>query len=605
MPMTKSKKSPKNNPVSIESPKKKTKNFPSLRFISISTTIIIFLGMIIIALVTSLVALHFMFIDRIYPGILVAQTDVAGLTKTQALQKLTNQTQNRTNQKISFNYLDSNSEIQKIDFNLRGIEQNLNYSQAVDQAFEYGHSKLYFPPLNINLNFEKKLDQNLKPLTDEVNKEPIDSEIKVVGNETVVTPSQQGYVLDKDQFSKTIWQYLNQGRVANNFLPMKKVESKVDFTLASRIKKRLDLNKTSPLTLNYRESSASAQKQTFTIDFATLVSLLDLQQDDYLNQTKLQDYLKDIATGIDRPVQEPLFNFDPNSKSKVTEFSPPVTGKKLDQLKTAKLLSQALLDQSIKEITLPVETIDPKNKLTNDMGIKELIGQGQSSFEGSINNRIYNLKLATTRLNGVLVAPGETFSFLDTMGKIDASTGYKQAYVIKSGKTVLDDGGGVCQVSTTLFRTVLNSGLPVLERTAHAYRVGYYELGGYPPGFDATIFNPGVDFKFKNDTGHHVLIQAYSEGNNLYVNFYGTSDGRVAEVSRPVITNRTPPPPDLRQDDPNLKKGEVQQTEHAIEGANVVFSRKVTRDGQVLINENFKSNFRPWQAVYLVGTKEG
>ena len=169
---------------------------------------------------------------------------------------------------------------------------------------------------------------------------------------------------------------------------------------------------------------------------------------------------------------------------------------------------------------------------------------------------------------------------------------------------MLDDGGGVCQDSTTLFRAVLNAGLPVVKRTAHAYRVGYYEQG-FPPGLDATVFSPSVDFQFKNDTPSHVLIQAYTLGNSLYVDLYGTSDGRVSKISTPIVTNQTRPPPELRQDDPTLPKGTVKQVDFSAWGANVTFTRKVERNGEILINETFRSNFRPWQAIFLVGTKEG
>ncbi|MCL5935535.1 MAG: VanW family protein, partial [Firmicutes bacterium] len=190
------------------------------------------------------------------------------------------------------------------------------------------------------------------------------------------------------------------------------------------------------------------------------------------------------------------------------------------------------------------------------------------------------------------------------VGEVSAATGYKQAYVIKSGRTVLDDGGGVCQVSTTLFRAALKAGLPIPERTGHAYRVGYYEQGGFPPGMDATVFAPSVDLKFKNDTPNYLLLQAYTVANNLYIDIYGTSDGRVTSLSAPKVTNQTPPPPDLHQDDPTLPRGTVQQVDWAAWGANVSFTRKVTRGDETLVSETWNTSYRPWQAVYLVGTKD-
>src|SRR5205085_743367 len=128
---------------------------------------------------------------------------------------------------------------------------------------------------------------------------------------------------------------------------------------------------------------------------------------------------------------------------------------------------------------------------------------------------------------GVLIAPGQVFSFSKAIGEVSSFTGYKQAYVIENGKTVLGDGGGVCQVSTTLFRAALNAGLPIVERHPHAYRVQYYEEDS-GPGIDAAVYVPSVDLKFKNDTGHHILIQAYADVENLRLTFdlYGANDGR-------------------------------------------------------------------------------
>ena len=124
----------------------------------------------------------------------------------------------------------------------------------------------------------------------------------------------------------------------------------------------------------------------------------------------------------------------------------------------------------------------------------------------------------------------------------------------------MGDGGGVCQVSTTFFRAALNTGLPITERHAHAYRVGYYENDS-GPGLDATIFSPDVDLKIKNDTPGAILIQTEidKENNLLYFRLYGKKDGRTAEISPVTVTSEQPPLPPLYQDDLTLKKGVTKQ----------------------------------------------
>lgn len=325
-------------------------------------------------------------------------------------------------------------------------------------------------------------------------------------------------------------------------------------------------------------------------------------------ESKLESKIKPLSDSINKNPVNALFTF---SGGRVTAFQPSENGQAIDNVSLNKIIldkAQAVAEtggsQTI-NITVPIKTIEPQitTDKVNNMGIRELIGEGTSLFQHSIPSRVYNISLGTSKFNGILVAPDEIFSFDKVLGDVSSLTGYKQAYVIQNGKTVLGDGGGICQVSTTFFRALLNAGLPITERYAHAYRVGYYEQD-MGPGFDATIYVPTVDLKFKNDTGHYILIQTAIDYNTMQLSFflYGTKDGREVSISKPVVTNETPPPPDLYQDDPTLPKGEVKQVDFAAWGADVYFTRVVKKNGKVIISDKFVSDYRPWQAVYLRGT---
>lgn len=328
-------------------------------------------------------------------------------------------------------------------------------------------------------------------------------------------------------------------------------------------------------------------------------------QEDVLN-----DALQNLSERINIPVVDALFDF---RGGKVTAFRLSKDGREVD-LREAK----AYFDSAVKSISdttdphiviaLPVKTVKPTltTNQVNMFGIKELIGRGYSEFAHSIPGRVHNVTLAAAKLHGLLIKPGETFSFNEALGDVSATTGFQPAYVIKEGRTVLGDGGGVCQVSTTLFRAALNAGLPIVERQAHAYRVAYYEQAGYKAGLDATVFAPSVDLKIKNDTPGYILIQTKTDTKNMTLTFelYGTSDGRKAEIYNHVVGRITPPPPDLYQDDPTLKVGVIKQVDFAAWGAKASFQYKVTRGSEVLENTTFVSNFRPWQAVYLRGTAQ-
>ncbi len=327
-----------------------------------------------------------------------------------------------------------------------------------------------------------------------------------------------------------------------------------------------------------------------------------------LNIAKLDEFIESIAKTIDRPTQDAQIEF---SQGKVVKFAPARDGQKLDSdLVRAQILEKVSIDNPNLEkdivINLPVAVTRARiaNEEINTLGIKELIGKGISYFAGSIANRVYNIGLGAGRISGTIVKPGEVFSYNGAVGEVSGKTGYKQAYVISKGRTVLDDGGGICQVSTTVFRAALSAGLPVVERTAHAYRVGYYEQRGIKPGLDATVWSPAVDFKFKNDTDNHILVQSVFDSSNsrLEIDIYGTSDGRRVEMTTPVVSNVKPAPPDLYQDDPTLPKGSTKQVDFAAAGASSVFARKVFKNNTLIIDEVFKSNYRPWQAIFLVGS---
>jgi vancomycin resistance protein YoaR len=327
-----------------------------------------------------------------------------------------------------------------------------------------------------------------------------------------------------------------------------------------------------------------------------------------ISDSKINNFLGDIAQQVDRPTVNATLKFE---NGKVTEFQPAVDGQKLDleAIRNAvlnKVSVENLSNDQIISLKLPVTvtTAAVANEQINNLGIRELVGRGVSYFAGSIPNRMFNVELGSSRINGTLVGPGENFSFNKSVGEVNGATGYKQAYVISAGKTVLDDGGGICQVSTTVFRAALDAGLPIVSRTGHAYRVGYYEQHGFGPGLDATVWAPSVDFVFKNDTPHHILVQTVFDPNQakLEVDLYGTRDGRRAEISTPVVSNETAPPPEKREDDPTLPKGTVKQVDFSAWGASTYFTRKVYRGDTLISNDVFNTNYRPWQAVFLVGT---
>lgn len=322
----------------------------------------------------------------------------------------------------------------------------------------------------------------------------------------------------------------------------------------------------------------------------------------------LDDFITYSEDKYNKPAKNALFKFE---NGRVITFRADEKGLEIRATKLSQDFDSAV--QSLvkklenKQVMLTDKVIEPEVTLaqSNSYGIEQVISEGDSTFYDSIPSRVHNIILASSMFNGILVPQGKVLSFNDTVGDISSSTGYQQAYIIKDGKTVLGDGGGVCQVSTTLFRASLNAGLPIVERHAHAYRVGYYEQDS-KPGFDATVFAPYVDLKIKNDTPAAILIQTEVDENtmSLKFTFYGRKDARQIDISPVTVYDIQPPPPPLYQDDPTIKRGQTKQTDFAAWGSKVYFYYTVTKPGQTPVKTKFFSAYQPWQAVYLQGTAE-
>lgn len=194
-------------------------------------------------------------------------------------------------------------------------------------------------------------------------------------------------------------------------------------------------------------------------------------------------------------------------------------------------LYQSLLS-TLSTINLPVLTSQSPVKLaqTNSLGINELVASGESNFSGSSKNRSHNIKVGAAKFNGIILKPGEEFSFNKFLGDVDAKNGFLPELVIKRTGVVPEFGGGLCQVSSTTFRATMNAGLPITERRNHSFAVKYYA----PQGTDATIYPGFTDLKFVNNLSSDMLIWTRVEGTKLFFDFYGTKDDRTVEFDGPT-----------------------------------------------------------------------
>jgi len=250
----------------------------------------------------------------------------------------------------------------------------------------------------------------------------------------------------------------------------------------------------------------------------------------------IADFLNDLARTTNTDPQNAKLQIE---NEKVSVFSMNQNGVRLNKEKSLQIiLNYFQKNDASHELKLATDEIIPEITLDSidKLGIKSLIGEGISNFAGSPKNRIFNIKIATSRFNGILIKPGEEFSFVKILGEVDGEHGYLPELVIKRDKTEPEFGGGICQVSTTAFRAAIMSGLEITARRNHAYPVRYYN----PQGMDATVYVPKPDLRFKNNTPGYILIQTKIEGTQLIFDFFGTNDGRKISITGPKITESNP-----------------------------------------------------------------
>lgn len=489
------------------------------------------------------------------------------------------------------------------------LSKNYDFGWAVEQAWGLGRSgnpltkiservNIFFKPRMINLpiNYDNDaLDGMISKVVAKVNQEGVTAEIVMnSAGEIRIEPGIDGLIVDEEILRRLVVTALVLPGNHNVEVPTRVESAAIDSARANEALSIANRWKS-------KEMRIFRNDYNYSLSTKAIFKLIGLA-DETVNAEEIDRILSVIRPNVEVEAKNAVFNID---QDKVVEFSPEVYGVKIDEGKFREKLRLVVTSVGPSELEIPIIVIEPKIRAgdINNLGIKTLIGVGTSKFHNSIPNRIHNLTLASARLNGAIVAPGETFSLGEQIGDVSRATGYREAYVISQGRTVLGDGGGVCQVSTTLFRAALNAGLPIVERKAHSYRVHYYEedLG---PGYDATVFLPNADLKFVNDTPGHILIQTKVDPKNFSMRYeiYGTNDGRVASISAAKIYSQSAPLPAVYQDDPTLPLGTKKQVDWSAWGAKVSFDYKVTRGGEVLLDRTFYSTYQPWAAVYLVGT---
>jgi vancomycin resistance protein YoaR len=575
----------------------------------------------LVALLVWTLGYQLVYAGRIFPGVSVAGVDLSGLTPSEAAVKLHQTLSYPISGKILFRdgekaWIATPAELGMVfdpsssamtAYRLGrsgGIFQSL-----FDQIQARSHG-VYVQPVIL---FDQRVAyQYLRQIALQIDQPVREGGLSLEGTNVIATPGQIGRELKIDAtliYLGAQLQTFSDGEVP---LVIQEIQPQVIDVSAQAETARMILSQ--PLTLVVPNSGA-ASPGPFVYDVQILASLLGVQKTAdgiqvTLNTNGLSEMLQLVKSRVDRPSKNARFIFNDNTRQlEVIEESQ--SGLVVDVDASVRAINEALLRG---EHTVPLVIVEEQPRVAStatgaELGITELLWAETSYFYGSSPERIQNIQAAAARFHGVLVAPGEVFSMGETMGDVSLESGFAEALIIYGGRTIKGVGGGVCQVSTTLFRTAFFAGFPIVERYSHAYRVSYYEMtasGAIDPrlaGLDATVYFPLVDFKFKNDSPYWILMETYVNVNarTLTWKFYSTKDGRTVAWDTTGPTDVVPAPPPLFEENPELAKNEMKQVDWAANGANVTVTRTVYRNGQILFQDRLTTHYEPWRAICQYG----
>jgi len=593
----------------------------------------LFLAFIVSLLVFGLLAMVLLigfeiaYANRIYPNVYVNDIDLSGLSLEEAYSRLSEDIAYTYEGQIEITYQGQGWQATPLDLGYR-----VDLEVSAQQAYNVGRRRWLIPNLiekgrawfeGVQLSpvalYDERIAQNfINAIADEINVPVEEAALSLEGTEVIVQSGQVGRQVDVDRSLAAIAVALQA--MENISVPLVVDETPPVILDASAQAELAHKILSEPLEL-VAPAVGEFEEENWTITPDSLANLLVISRSDHeigeestyeitLNESQFTLYLNGLVSRVKVEPVNTRFMFNDDTRE-LEVIKPAVIGRNLNIQSSLDHINEQL-QAGEHTITLQFDTVTPEitDAVTGEeLGIVELVEERTTYFYGSDAARVQNIETAAAQFHGLLIPPGATFSMAQALGNISLENGYAEALIIYGGQTIQGVGGGVCQVSTTLFRTAFFAGFPIVERHAHAYRVSYYE---YDPGrirnpqwagFDATVYVPIVDLKFTNDTDHWLLMETYvyrgSEA--LTWKFYSTDDGRTVEWNTTGPRNIVDAPEPLYRENPDLQKGVIKQVDYAADGADINVTRTVYKGGSIHFSDSFFTHFRPWQEINEYG----
>ena len=553
---------------------------------------------------------------RILSHTYIGSIELGGLTQEQAVVIIENRLDELVANGIKVRVGDDEELI-----SLAQIAFDMNVAEVISSAFSDGHNGSFLKQalerifalfkvknISVPVHLDKTaLNATILAIAKVTNTEKRDIRLEIIGSKIKIrTDTSPGKVMNTDQVISDINDSL--GQLDTNPVTVRLYDELPRANIATAPAALLSAERMmkSAITLTYEGTAVTISREQIGSWIMTAYdgSVILAKSD----RDAIASYVPTIAKTINVDPVPPIII---SSEGRITQFTPGRIGRAVQEdiliNHIIKLLDERVSGSATtNNIVIPVRVSSlALSGLDTESGIRELIGKATTPFTGSPKNSVSNIKNGIKFLTGVVVPTGTEFSTLDTLGIIDNTTGYLPELVIKGDRTVPEYGGGLCQVSTTLFRTILDAGLPVTMRRNHSFRVSYYEKDGtgkfIGPGLDATIYEPDLDLRFLNDTGNPILILGTVSGDTATFEFYGTKDGRTSSIVGPTLLSETPSGNPIYHETTDLPVGTTKQIEVPHPGGHTIATYTVRYPDKTEKTQTFESWYRRWPAQYLVG----
>ena len=556
----------------------------------------------------------------IFPGVSVAGMDLSGMSPADGALKLSQTLAYPMSGKVAFRQGEKAWVVSPAQLGMV-----FDASASVRAAYNLGRTGGLFRALADQIRahrsgyaiapvliFDQRVAyQFLQELAGQVDQPLIEATLQIDGTNVIAVPGQVGRTVNIDATLANLSSQLQAFRDGEIPLAAQEVQPSVSDLSAQAEVARGILSQSLQLMM---PNAQEGDPGPWVYQPEVVANLIEIRkvQDGNTSQNQLSlnsDTLRQMLTAIEpqvyRQAANARFHFD-ELTGQLVVLTPSATGRSLDINASIKAITDAVLsgEHSVPLVVTETQPAVADTASAQQLGIIGLLPNGvqTSYFYGSHAERVQNITIAAARFDGVLVAPGETFSMVDTLGDVSLDNGYAEAPIIFGGRTIQGVGGGVCQVSTMLFRSVFFAGFPVAQRAPHAYRVSYYEqtANGRDPslaGLDATVYVPLVDFQFTNDSPYWLLMETSVSGYSLTWKLYSTYDGRTVQWQTTGPQNIVPAPAPLFKENPDLEPGQIIQTDYAANGADVTVDRTVLKDSTVYFEDQYKTRYEAWQAV--------